>query len=185
MKKFVAILAVLVSTGLASAQDYGPQRHESFRNLQIEDKTWCFGLFGQKIWVGNAATDKEEASRELTSYATKIRLWNMETVSSIWWKGWRSGKVAQQYINAAALADAAIEEWRYAGKEQHDYAVKVAVSYRRIADLITASTNLNQVSTTEEIMGILDGLATAETKAIADKSKPYNEKDAFTALCKK
>lgn len=155
MKSIFAVIAVL---GVASVIWADAPNPVTFCNDQtVVDTRWGFGLFGEKVVEGRPSGSPDLASKELYEYSSAMRVWTIQEANRYWFSSWRTETIQNHFLTQAdALQKAAETQWVAANPAEREYALKLAVMYRKISDLL----GLKKLTKSENLEGeVLKALA--------------------------
>jgi len=188
VKNFITVsLAVaLLFTGSSAFAADAPNIADSYKNRSIQDKTWCFGMFGEKTVSGSPANDTAVASEELYNHIGSIRKWTTTETTSLWFASWRISARVAIYNEAAQNLDSAFTDYPHADKRMRAYASRTAAAYRKISDLLAVADKMDQVKLNNELFEAVEETRRAELSANGLSTlQSQTDKDHLVALLKK
>lgn len=180
----LAVVALLF-TGAAFAAD-APKIQDSYKNRSVNDKTWCFGMFGEKTISGSPSNDTAVASEELYNHIGSIRKWTTTETTSLWFASWRISARVAIYNEAAANLDSAFTDYPHADKKMRAYASRTAAAYRKISDLLAVADKMDQTKLNNELFDSIEETRRAELAASGLSTlQSQTDKDYITSFLSK
>lgn len=171
MRNIYALVLVVLSASVALGQK---PMEADFCTAKMEvDQTWGFGLFGGTQITGWPAAEPDLASRELYRFTTATRQWTISEANRYWFASWRTETIQEHFLEQAnALQRATEVTWHYAKPAEKAYALKLAVMYRQIADLLALRKLIGSEGLEKKLLTTLDEVTELEMKVLRSRAIP-------------
>ena len=171
MRNIYALVLVLVSTVVAFGQK--PLLADFCTNSTEVDRTWAWGLFGHTQVTGHPSASPEVASQELYKFTSAMRGWTISEANRYWFASWRIAKIQKHFLDQADYLQHAVEvTWVAAKPAEKAYALRLAVMYRQISDLLALRKLVGAESFEKKLLTTLDEVTDLEMKVLQERSKP-------------
>ena len=183
MRNIYAMVLMLVSASVVFGQK--PLEADFCTAKMAVDNTWGFGLFGSTQVTGWPSAESELASKELYSFTQATRAWSITEANRFWFASWRTETIQEHFLDQANVLQRAVEtHWHAAKPAEKAYALKLAVLYRQISDLLALKKLVGSENLEKRLLATLDEVADLEMKVLQKRSSPgaVKSEKGFIAL---